>query len=464
MYKKKKDVEIFFLCLIDLLCALLSSYATCRLIGQESVHIAIIFVLCIKSLTVFPLNYEYSLKNRSNMEEAKNVIKTEIYFLLAAVLAVFVLKNSFYIGRRFMLVFLIADSVIVFIVHRILSMYRYNIYPKKNNSRKVFLVAERKDIERVLDRINWDSSWDGMVIGIAILDENLKGTSIKEIPVVADMSNMVEFTKESVVDEVIIATGLNSYIADLQDIIRSFQNMGIPVSVNIPAFQLDIPCDKRLSKIGGLSVITFTKTVYDYRYIIAKRLIDIVGSIVGLVVTAIASIFIIPAIKLESPGPAIFAQNRVGKNGRIFKFYKFRSMYVDAEERKMELMKLNEMKGPMFKIKNDPRITNVGKFLRKTSLDELPQFFNVLKGDMSLVGTRPPTVKEYQQYEPYQKGRLASKPGITGLWQVSGRSDITDFEEVVKLDLQYIDNWSIGLDIKILFKTIMVVFAHNGAR
>lgn len=464
MYRKKKDVEIFFLCLTDLLCALISAYAGCRLTGQESPTIIIVFVLCIKSLVVFPVNFEYSLKNRDNVEEAKNVIITETYFLLAATLAVFALKNSINIGRRFMLVFLIVDSVIVFIVHRMLTIYRYNVYPKKSISRKVYLVAERKDAERVLDRINQTGSWDGQVIGIALLDESGKGTTIKGLSVVADRNNMVNFARTSVVDEVLIAIGVNSQIADMEDIIRSFQNMCIPVSVNIPAFQLDIPCDKRLGKLGGLSVITFTKIAYDYRYVITKRFIDIVGSIVGLIITAIASIFIIPAIKLDSPGPIIFAQDRVGKNGRVFKFYKFRSMYIDAEERKLELMKLNEMKGPMFKIKNDPRITKVGRFLRKTSLDELPQFLNVLKGDMSLVGTRPPTVKEYEQYEPYQKARLASKPGITGLWQVSGRSDITDFEEVVKLDLQYIDNWSIVLDIKILFKTIMVVFAHNGAR
>ena len=139
-------------------------------------------------------------------------------------------------------------------------------------------------------------------------------------------------------------------------------------------------------------------------------------------------------------------------------------MYPDAEKRKKELMDKNEMSGLMFKMTGDPRITKVGKFIRKTSLDELPQFFNVLKGDMSLVGTRPPTVDEYKQYETYHKRRLSTKPGITGMWQVSGRSDIEDFEEVVRLDLKYIDNWSLGLDIKIIFKTVMVVLGKGGAK
>ena len=144
--------------------------------------------------------------------------------------------------------------------------------------------------------------------------------------------------------------------------------------------------------------------------------------------------------------------------------YKFRSMYIDAEERKKELMEQNEMQGLMFKMTDDPRITKVGKFIRKTSLDELPQFFNVLIGDMSLVGTRPPTVDEFEQYDNEHKRRVSIKPGITGLWQVSVRSDITNFEDVVKLDLEYIDNWNIFNDIYILLKTFRVVFHQDGSK
>ena len=171
-----------------------------------------------------------------------------------------------------------------------------------------------------------------------------------------------------------------------------------------------------------------------------------------------------PIIKLDSPGPVFFAQKRVGRNGRIFRMYKFRSMYIDAEERKKELMAQNEMNGLMFKMEDDPRITKVGKFLRKTSLDEFPQFINILKGDMSLVGTRPPTLDEFEQYKTYHKKRLSFRPGLTGMWQVSGRSDITDFEEIVRLDVEYINNWSVSLDIKILIKTVLAVFAESGAK
>lgn len=170
-----------------------------------------------------------------------------------------------------------------------------------------------------------------------------------------------------------------------------------------------------------------------------------------------------PIIYIQSPGPIFFSQERIGRNGRRFKIYKFRSMYPDAEERKKELMAQNKMQGLMFKMDNDPRIIPIGHFMRKTSLDEFPQFLNVLKGDMSLVGTRPPTVDEYEQYEMHHKARLAVKPGLTGMWQISGRSDIVDFEEVVRLDTKYISEWNIGLDIKILLQTVKTVLKREGS-
>ena len=181
-------------------------------------------------------------------------------------------------------------------------------------------------------------------------------------------------------------------------------------------------------------------------------------------ITIVLTPFVALAIRLDSPGPIFFAQTRIGKNGRRFKIYKFRSMYIDAEERKKELASQNEMQGLMFKMENDPRITKVGKFIRKTSIDELPQFFNIVKGDMSLVGTRPPTEDEFEQYNSHYKRRISMTPGLTGLWQISGRSDIVDFDEVVKLDLEYIDNWTVWLDIKILFMTVGAVLKGRGSK
>ena len=221
---------------------------------------------------------------------------------------------------------------------------------------------------------------------------------------------------------------------------------------------------QRVRAFGDYYVITFKESVSSLKMRVIKRMMDIAGAIVGLAVTGVVLIFLAPVLLLESPGPLIFSQVRVGLNGRKFKMYKFRSMYKDAEERKKELMAQNEMKGLMFKLENDPRITKVGKFIRKTSIDELPQFWNVLKGDMSLIGTRPPTLDEFEQYETFYKRRLSIRPGITGMWQATGRSNITDFEEVLALDLEYIDNWSLGLDMKILLKTVFGVFGGKGAK
>ena len=217
-------------------------------------------------------------------------------------------------------------------------------------------------------------------------------------------------------------------------------------------------------KMGALTVLSGNAQKVALGDAIAKRVLDIIGGIVGLILTGVFVIIVGPAIVIESPGPIFFSQTRIGKNGRRFKIYKFRSMYMDAEERKKELMEQNKMSGLMFKMDDDPRITKVGKFIRKTSIDEFPQFWNVLKGDMSLVGTRPPTEDEFKQYKARYKKRLSMKPGITGLWQVSGRSSITDFEDVVKLDVQYIENWSFGMDLKILVQTVLVVLKHDGAQ
>ena len=239
--------------------------------------------------------------------------------------------------------------------------------------------------------------------------------------------------------------------------------MGIDVTVNLNAFDRSLARNKEIREMAGLNVVTFSTKFYKPSHVIAKRIIDIIGSLVGLVLCGLVSLVLVPLIRKDG-GPAIFAQTRIGKNGRHFTFYKFRSMCVDAEDKKRELMEQNTMQGGMFKVDDDPRITKIGRFIRKTSLDELPQFYNVLKGDMSLVGTRPPTVDEYEKYTPEQKRRLSFKPGITGLWQVSGRSEIKDFDEVVKLDVAYIDDWTIWKDIEILLKTVKVVFMRDGAK
>ncbi len=205
----------------------------------------------------------------------------------------------------------------------------------------------------------------------------------------------------------------------------------------------------------------FVNEPFLYRY--TKRSTDIVGSLAGIIVLSFLFLVISVWIKIEDPrGPVFFSQKRIGKNGKEFNMYKFRSMVTDAEERLKELLALNETTGAMFKMKNDPRVTRVGRFIRKTSIDELPQLFNVLKGDMSLVGPRPPLPREVDEYTSYDKQRLFVVPGCTGLWQVSGRSNI-GFKEMVELDLQYIQTRSLLVDVKIIFKTILVLFGSKDA-
>ena len=201
------------------------------------------------------------------------------------------------------------------------------------------------------------------------------------------------------------------------------------------------------------------KPIYEF----FKRILDVICSVVALIV--LSPVFLVTALAVRSDGgPAFYKQTRVGKNNTHFEMYKFRSMCKNAENLQDDLMKYNEMDGPVFKIKGDPRITKVGKFIRKYSIDELPQLLNIVKGDMSIVGTRPPLIGEVNLYELHHHARLAIKPGIIGMWQVSGRSNITDFEEVVKLDTDYIENWSLGLDIKILLKTVLMVVKRDGAK
>ena len=307
----------------------------------------------------------------------------------------------------------------------------------------------------------------------ASLDTDMKGMTICGIPIVANHDGIVDYACDEWVDEVLIPPcSEDEYPERMADI---FLEMGIAVHTGITKNGTAQGGYKQIEKIGDYTVVTSSVNYANTSALLVKRGMDIVGGLVGCLFTLIIMIFVGPMIYIASPGPIFFAQERVGRNGRKFKMYKFRSMYMDAEERKAELMSQNKMEGLMFKMDYDPRIIGsekkdkngnpkgIGNFIRKTSLDEFPQFWNVLKGDMSLVGTRPPTVDEWEQYELHHRSRMSIKPGITGMWQASGRSDITDFEEVVKLDTEYIENWSIGLDCRILLKTVRSVVKSEGS-
>ena len=365
----------------------------------------------------------------------------------------------------------------------------------------MILVADEASVEKVLKHST--TLDDFRFSGIVLSNRDGTGETIHGIKVVSALETAADYICREWVDEVFVYPehltdlkmssyeAIEAFIDDtygtnpkeaedrqaeqsgVARLIEQCREMAIPVHIRLPITSAG--GKSFIEKVGGYNVLTMTANYASPGQLIAKRILDIFGGIVG----SIAALFIIaiigPKIKKESPGPILFRQTRIGQNGKRFTFYKIRSMYMDAEERKKELQSQNRnADGMMFKMDFDPRIignkivdgeeiTGIGEKIRKTSLDEFPQFFNVLKGDMSLVGTRPPTVDEWEKYKYHHRARLATKPGMTGMWQVSGRSSITDFEEVVKLDTEYINNWSISLDVKILLKTVKTVLKHDGA-
>lgn len=297
------------------------------------------------------------------------------------------------------------------------------------------------------------------VAGLVILDRDRTGETIEEVPVVASRETCLRYICSHVVDEVF----LNTNNRDISENIASeLLELGVTVHFNLVQTSALRP-NKIVERCGQYMVLTSSMKIASSRQLFIKRVMDIAGSLIGLLLTGIAFLIFAPLIKIQSKGPVFYSQTRIGKNGRPFKIYKFRTMVVGADAMQEQLMQQNEMEGNMFKIKNDPRIFGIGRFLRKYSIDELPQFFNVLKGEMSLVGTRPPTVEEFAKYDLHHKARLGIKPGLTGMWQVSGRNEIRDFEEIVRLDTHYISNWSLGMDCRIIFKTILVVLTGKGS-
>lgn len=309
--------------------------------------------------------------------------------------------------------------------------------------------------------------------GICVMDEDCKGQEIAGVEVVENADGIIEYLCREWVDEVYFFENNHDRHKNLID---KLVEMGVVIHLDLTnIFELTTQ-KQTVEKMAGHRVLTFSMNYATMRQLILKRLMDIAAGLVGCLITLVLIVILGPFIFISSPGPIFFAQTRIGRNGKKFKMYKFRSMYPDAEERKKELMAENRVAdGMMFKLDYDPRIIGckkrpdgtikkgIGNFIREYSLDEFPQFFNVLIGQMSLCGTRPPTEDEWNKYELHHRARLAIKPGITGLWQVSGRSNIIDFEEVVELDKQYIRDWSMALDMRILFKTLMVVFKKEGS-
>lgn len=497
MSAKYRTLQSYFLWAIDMACIVISymiasflRYNSKADYGDKTLHYLVcVVILLVGTVYTFLADWDRDFLIRGWFQEFLFVIRFVATISFGTLFVVFFLKWYEILSRLVIINFVWIVIILTYAARVIFKeAYRKHLSSDKNVI-KVVVVAEKSLIEETISNlinrsdsvgykivrayavdpaIGTSSELDGDSIACkdeAIeFDEKDDGDSwyISDVHIHEGIHNLTERLLTDPFDEVFINTP-NIPQNSMEKIILGFEEMGITTHYN-----LELPgiskAHTQFDEYLGYSVITYCMNRSSYKRLSIKRFMDIVGGLVGLVLTGIITLFLAPAIKLDSPGPIFFSQTRIGKNGRRFKIYKFRSMYIDAEERLKDLQDQNEMSGLMFKMENDPRITKVGAFIRKTSLDEFPQFLNVLKGDMSLVGTRPPTESEFEQYNEHYRRRLSMTPGLTGLWQISGRSDIQDFDEVVKLDLQYIDNWSLTEDIKILLKTVYVVLFGKGAK
>lgn len=482
MYKKRvsgwrKHLDFI---IIDIFCmhiALLLSYAIRHgrwdLYADKS-YLEIVMVMTILDFLIAILFTSFkNVLRRGYFNEFVASIKHVCLVEVATVFMMFTMRQSVAYSRT---VFYIFPVVFLFLTVTCRYGWKWVLRHRKGQTveHPLLLVTTEKMAEEAIRELQRNRYQDFALKGVVIIDAPCEAEEIAGVPVVAGYGDVTEYCLREWVESVLIV--LPQTVSQPEKLIADFQKMGIVVHRVIAHKQGDEECRQQVERIGNYTVLTTSMNYASREELIIKRVMDIAGGIVGCILTGFICLIFGPVIYLQSPGPIFFTQTRVGENGKRFKIYKLRTMYMDAEERKKELLKENKIKdGLMFKLDYDPRIIGnkklpdgtikkgIGSFLRESSLDEFPQFINVLKGDMSLVGTRPPTVDEWVQYDLHHRARLAIKPGLTGMWQVSGRSNITEFEEVVKLDTKYISEWSLGLDLRIIVKTVLIVLNKKGA-
>lgn len=456
MKQKIRILEIYGLWLADLFSIWLSFMAATYIrfhnfkdMGDKNIHFLVLWVfLLFCTVYSFFLEWNGDFLKRGRYRELLAILKFNIFMMLITQTIMYFLKWADVFSRWVMIYFAVINILLMWFLHVAIRQIVKAYYKTDSSKIKVLVITHqefKEDVYRTL-KANLD-----------IFFHIVEVVCTEEMP-----EDFIEQKTKEPMDEVFIYTPRLSQRA-VQDLVNSFDEMGVVCHYCVELLGTDRHRSKE-ENFGSYSVISYNHFQSGYKRLLVKRFVDIIGALVGLLITGLFLPFVALAIKLDSKGPVFFKQTRIGLNGRRFQIYKFRSMYLDAEERKKELMSQNEMQGLMFKMEDDPRITKVGKFIRKTSIDELPQFLNVLKGDMSLVGTRPPTEDEFVKYNQHYRRRISMTPGLTGLWQVSGRSEIEDFDDVVKLDLKYIDSWSLTLDLKILLKTVLVVLGRKGSK
>ena len=481
MYRKKTSnlLRHFDFLILDIICLELS-FAISYVLRHgwmiknsefPTLYTNVVMVLMLVSLIETLLSTPYKdILSRGHYREFLYTVKHSTIITVMLVLYLYMTQQGESYSRTVFILTWVIDIVSSYIIREIWKwVVSKSLGKDDSKTQSMILLTTSFEARELVENLISYGKGRYHIKGLIIVDKDMVNEKIAEILVVAKKEDSLEYLCKTWVDEVFVSLG-EGYEDIEKKIAKDCLLMGITVHQKLAKAVSEPGKVQMVEKMNGYTVLSSAMNVTSITELVIKRIMDIAGSLVGLVLTAILFIFVAPLIYIKSPGPIFFKQWRVGKNGKKFQIYKFRSMYMDAEERKAELMAKNKVKdGMMFKIENDPRIIGgekgkgIGNFIRNTSIDEFPQFFNILKGDMSLVGTRPPTLDEWEKYELHHRARLAIKPGLTGMWQVSGRSDITDFEEVVKLDTEYILNWSIGKDIKILLKTVLVVFKRDGS-
>ena len=482
MYKKNSSgwFKHFDFIILDLLCVQLAFYISYVLRqGDWNPYVVplyrnmAIFIELADIIVMFVFEAYKNVLKRGYYKELASSIKQAVMLVLLSSLYLITIQEGNDYSRIALFMMATIYGGLTYVVRLLWKRYLKHRM-KTGGDSSLTIVTTSGIAEEVVKNVKEHNYEMWQINGVIITDKDMTGESIEGVPVVANAENAAGFLLQEWVDEVFI--NLEESALYPKELVERCSEMGLTVHLNLAKITDSAMGKQTVGRVGEYTVLTTSINVMTMKQAFMKRTIDIIAGLVGCVATGIIFIFIAPAIYISSPGPIFFSQERVGKNGKTFKMYKFRSMYMDAEERKAELMKENKMSSNlMFKMDFDPRIignkilpdgtkkTGVGQFIRSTSLDEFPQFFNVLMGSMSCVGYRPILKSEFSEYSPHHRSRIAMKPGITGMWQVSGRSDITDFEEVVKLDTEYIRNWSMGLDFRILLKTVAVVLKKDGS-
>jgi len=409
---------------------------------------------------IFMKQKAYSYQRLTSLKKEIVIVAKTVFFGVFIFFAAHFLFRFGYIPRSYMVIFGGVNFIALSLEKTILFYATKIVRRKGKNKTKILVVGTGIRAQNFIETIEKHLSWGLEIIGLITGDPAKVGLDFHGRKVLGSNHDIETILHENPVDEVIICVSTKRF-DQIREVLEVCEREGVQVRLNSDFFG-KLAKKVRVDHIYGLPIISFITTPDNEWALAIKRLMDIVIS--GFLLIVLSPLFLIIAllIKITSRGPIFYQWNVIGLNKKPFRSWKFRTMILGADQMKAELEARNIMKGPVFKLEDDPRVTKIGKFLRKYSLDELPQLWSVLKGDISLVGPRPAGPQELQRYESWHRRKLSIKPGITCLWQVSGRNIISDFDEWVKLDFEYIDNWSLWLDIKILLKTIFAVLRGSG--